>query len=463
MGHRRRWAASMPLLVALGMLSMQACSGGGGGNGDATSPTDSPTLSPTRTATPSVTATSGPPATITNRPTSTPSATATPTATPNQTPLPSRVVFIAAPSFKVAPRPSFIAAADFNQDGHADVVVSSPRSREVDILFGNADGTFTLGLSTLLGVFPGWLATDDLNGDQLPDIVIADERRGGLFILINNGDSSFAPAQLQLIDGAPFGVAIGDFDQKDGNDLAITDRTANRLTVLLNDGQSPPHFGNASTYPVEAGPEDVFAADFNGDGPLDIVTLDNSGSTTKEVTLFLFDKLNAGAPVFKRVGNFGVGEAPSDLHVADLNGDGRPDLVMLNQPGMGTGEFNLLFARSDGLLEQSIALPIPCPIGGGTLSCRPTALAVDDFNGDGTFDLAVTLFNPGGGAVSDTVRVFGGLGDGSFAPGEVYTTEPQAVAMVAADVTGSGGPDVVIASLELGSVQTQINVSASNP
>jgi hypothetical protein len=160
------------------------------------------------------------------------------------------------------------------------------------------------------------------------------------------------------------------------------------------------------------------------------------------------------------VADFGVGERPSDPRAADLNGDGWPDVVLLNRPAAADfGELTFLFARADGLLQLGTPKPITCVAGGSTATCRPNALTVADLNGDGSIDLAVALFNPGAASVGSTLLMFGNTGDGSFAPGDEFTTEPEAGTILAADVTGTGLPDVVVTSRVNNSVQVLLNVT----
>jgi hypothetical protein len=446
------------LLAFTGALLSHGCSGGGNGSdseGRTPNPADSLTRSPTRT--------SGPPATITTRPTFTSSPTATPTAVPDQTPLPTRIVLVAVSAFPVGPRADFMASADFNGDGRHDLVVSSSRSKEVSVLLSDddAESRLVLGTKVTLGDFPGWVAAGDLNQDGMPDVVVADERGGSLFIMLGNGDGSFRPPTSRATGSNPYAVVIGDFDQRNGNDLAVTHRRTNQVVLLLNDGGPSPAFVNGGSFDVGAGPADVLAADFNGDGALDLVTLNTGGAQrAKDVTLLLFERMSGNRPVFRRAGEFGAGDRPSNLRVGDLNGDGRPDLAILNQPFEEGGvEVGFLFARSDGLFVRATPMSVTCFSGSGIAGCRPRALAIGDLNGDGTIDLAVAAFSPGGSAIADSLRVFANVGDGSFAPGETFAAQPETGAIVVADVTDSGLPEVVLTSQARSSVQIQLNVT----
>lgn len=462
----RRWLGAVHLVLLptfAGVLLLHGCNGDGGkGNGSSNGGTRTPSGD---APTPSATATGAPPPTITLRPTSTASPSPTATATPNQTPLPKRIVLVGISSFPVAPRADFMASADFNGDGRLDLVVSSQRSKEVTVLLSDdqADSRLVLGSKTTVGDFPGWVAAGDLNQDHMPDIVVADERSGRLFVMLGNGDGGFRAPTFRTASAGPSAVVIGDFDQRNGNDLAVTLLRTNQVAVLLNDGRPSPSFSNGGTYPVGTGPSEILSADFNGDGALDLATLNTGGQQrAKDISLLFFERLSGNIPIFRRAGELGAGDRPSSLRAADLNGDGQLDLVTLNQPFEEGGvEVNFLLGRGDGIFVRGTPLSVNCFSGGAIEGCRPRALGVGDLNGDGTIDLAVAAFSPGGSAIADSLRVFANVGDGSFAPGETYSAQPETGAIVIADVTASGLPEIVLTSRGRSSVQVQLNVSAN--
>jgi len=126
---------------------------------------------------------------------------------------------------------------------------------------------------------------------------------------------------------------------------------------------------------------------------------------------------------------FAVGGAPASLAVADLNGDGVPDLVTSNHTGgvsvligSGSGAFTVTAGPATGVFADSVA--------------------VGDVNGDGRADLVVA--NKG----SSTVMVWVGDGSGGFAavPGSPFDAGPTPQAVVIADVNGDGHPDLAIAN-----------------
>jgi hypothetical protein len=172
------------------------------------------------------------------------------------------------------------------------------------------------------------------------------------------------------------------------------------------------------TLPVGSEPSSVTVADLNGDGIPDIVT-SNEGSD--DVTI-LFGKEGGGfeAPV-----TLPVGSEPSSVTVADVNGDGIPDIVTSN-----SGSDDVTVLPGDG--HGGFGSPITIPVGS-----EPSSVTVADVNGDGIPDIVTS--NEG----SDDVTVLPGDGHGGF--GSAITLpageEPSSVAV--GDLNGDGIPDIV--------------------
>jgi hypothetical protein len=417
-----------------------------------------PTATATSMTAPPATPSPTPPTPL--APSRTPTSTfrsATPTRQPTSTPGGGSLTFARAPAFAVSRQPSFLAVGDFNRDGRDDVAVASPESKDVNILLANADGTLALGTSAAFGSFPGWIAAGHLNTDSFLDLAVADERDQGLYFLFGAANGAFGIPTLHETGQRPFGIVIGDFDRQTGNDLAVTDRDANRVTMLLNNGMPNPAFrfgGNAGVGPE---PEDIVNADFNGDGALDVVTLDTGGTEVKELSVLTFSRVDAGLVVFNRTGNFTVGENPLGVAVAELNRDGRPDLVSFNRPNQGFGEIHYVLSGADGQLHLADPVIVHCP--DGELNCRARAMAVGDFDDDGVSDVAVALNQAGQGLESGVIRVFLGTGDGAFRPGPIATAQSQPLAMITGDFTGDDRTDIIVTSAETNAVQVFINAS----
>jgi hypothetical protein len=125
---------------------------------------------------------------------------------------------------------------------------------------------------------------------------------------------------------------------------------------------------------------------------------------------------------------------------ADVNGDGKPDLVVENYYSQTV---SVLLGNGDGTFQPAIVTPVN---GGG----EPNGLAVADVNGDGKLDFVVSIPD------NDTVKVFLGNGDGTFTAGQTFgtgVTKPSSSGSAQlADVNGDGKPDIITANLYNSSV-----------
>lgn len=383
--------------------------------------------------------------------------------------------FAAATNYDLSYPPTSVALADFNGDGHLDVVAAC--GPLVRVLLNNGSGV--LGSPQIATVPNGGeadqIAIGNIAGNNRPDVVVADEVSntiyvfpdqsnghlnagtayplnsyiGGLSVADVTGDGKVdvvtASAVLPgtgsglgsaisagLLGSYPF--ALGDFNGDGHADLAAAATNNGGQFVQLNNGsgtfQAPTQwFGDSVQQSIAA----IATGDFNGDGKLDVVTADPSNNT---VSIHLGEGNGLLAPTAQRVA---MGALPAGLVSADFNGDGHLDLATANA---SSNSVTVLFNNGLGSFPTSATYSV---------GDDPRAILAGDFNGDGKLDLAVANYD------DNTVSILMNLGNGQFAPAVSYTVGQKPIALAVGDFNGDSKADLVVADFGSPSVNVLMN------
>jgi hypothetical protein len=325
--------------------------------------------------------------------------------------------------------PYGIATADFNGDGIPDIATANSDSNNVTIALGNGNGTFTpTSSSPATGTEPVSLVAGDFNGDGLPDLAVANASSNTISVLLGNGKGGFTAVSKSPTTGSePATIISADFNGDGIPDLATANLTGNTITILLGNGDGT--FTQATNSPIAVGngPVRVAEGDFNGDGIPDLA-IANSADNTVSILL------GNGNGTFKQAPGspFFVGTDPTSVAVGDFNGDGKPDLAVVN---FSDETVSILIGNGDGTFTPAPGSPVSAGFSSYTL-------ALADFNGDGIVDLAVTNID------SYQVQILLGNGDGTFAAAAnspiVDVNCPRSIAI--GDFTGNGIPNIAIAN-----------------
>jgi FG-GAP-like repeat/Abnormal spindle-like microcephaly-assoc'd, ASPM-SPD-2-Hydin len=332
-------------------------------------------------------------------------------------------------SFATASTPVAVAVGDI-------ATVSAAEGPGVQVFLGRGDGTFGLPTAYDIGHATGPLVVADVNRDGRPDLVVLNGAcvpsfcEQSVSVLLGNGDGTFqAPMTFNTPPG-PAGLVLGDFNNDGLLDIATINR-ANHTTqcdcigVLLGNGdgtfQEPPII----TYPAPGEVAALVAGDFNSDKNLDIaVSIGLEGSSEVQILLGNGD------------GTFTLGNIyqlpapePDSIAAADLRNNNRIDLVVGEFGGMGVA---VLLSNGDGTFQQPVVYKAGTPLG----------VAVADINGDGVPDIvAATL---GKTADSGLVDVLLGNGNGTFKSAVSYPSGKFPAAIAIADFNGDNLPDVTV-------------------
>lgn len=341
-----------------------------------------------------------------------------------------------------------VAAGDFNKDGKLDIVTVDYPTAQVSVLLGNSDGTFQPAIKTPVpGAFYG-IAVADLNGDGNPDVVVGDSTGGtprNVNVLLGKGDGTFATPVRYSTGGSGEGqIVIGDFNRDGKLDIAVVNQSDNTISLLLGNGDGTFQAGKVVTSALAS---DGFlgflvAADFNGDGKIDLAVPDYVGSASGQVAILLGNGDGTfQAPTFLTTAGGATGIA-----AADLNKDGKLDLVVANQ----FGTIDVFLGNGNGTFNAPIVLNDLQSIGG---CCNfdpiPIVVAVADFNLDGNLDLFIGANRANNGSpgnffsdVNVGSQLFLGKGDGTFTGPQDYLVGAQTNSLAIGDFNGDGAADV---------------------
>ena len=308
------------------------------------------------------------------------------------------VTLVAAPGSPLPIPANCVAIADFNRDGHQDLLLTV--GTRLQTYFGDGSGKFrtTPDRDLEMGERTTEMAIGDVNGDGQLDVVTADHDRYSVSVFLGNGQGGFAPAP-----GSPFwpkhgqhphthGLLLADLNKDGKLDLVTANNADGDIAVMLGDGRGGFATAKESVFPCGPSPYPIAAADVDGDGNLDIL-VPNSKPGVRTMTVLLGN----GKGEFKPAPTSPIKTGDDDVYfvaTGDLNGDGRPDAFLSNNHN---DHATIQFNDGNGSFR---ALP-PLRMGN-----RGWYLAFVDFDHDGKPDLIAVTEN--------SVRVFFGDGRGGF-------------------------------------------------
>ncbi len=317
-----------------------------------------------------------------------------------------------------------------------------PHPGVVAVFFQDAasSGNFLPPVTYDVGNDPVALAISDLNGDGKPDIVTANTimnadgtGSSSVSVLLQDpaNPGQFLSAASYSTGFSPVAVAIGDLNGDGRPDLAVADTTG--ISLLMQNPAAPGIFLTATTISVgNGGTSAVAIADLDGDGRADLVA-----STSSGVNAYLQDPTSPGR--FLSPVTYKAGEQPIFIAIQDLNGDGRPDLAVANYGTPDDGST----ASLSVLLQSTSGAGVFLPATNYSTGIRSSVVVAADLDGDGKPDIVVANSGEMSGS-SVSVLLQDRPQPGTFYPATNYA-ENNIVSWVAVgDMNGDNKPDLVI-------------------
>jgi len=354
---------------------------------------------------------------------------------------------------------------DFDGNGKTDVAVNDPTGNAIYIMLNNGNATKPYGatpsVTLATNTRPLQLTCADIDGDGLKDLLVLcpDGNRIDIFRNTSTGGTvSFAAMSTLTVASSAVSFAVGDLDGDGLPDIAVTNTSTTGVSVYKNvTSAGSIKFGTPVTYTAYQ-PTAIAIADMNGDGKPDLLYCLPSGS---ELDIMKNNStpgtISLSAPVY-----FSPNFATQKLTVCDVDGDGKPDLLMTGSSGLEvvanttpvSGKFSFAAPKFFPLQVIDTNLYNRQQLR-GTNGTNPnvtsTTVTMGDIDGDGKADAIVLYSILPPTTEFSILRNLSTPGNIKFDVDEEYSSNvPESVDV--GDVDGDGKPDIIAGTREVGVV-----------
>lgn len=320
--------------------------------------------------------------------------------------------------------------SDLNSDGKLDVATTNgmigfTTVNAISWAFGNGAGGFGATAIRNLGATPSGLVAGDVHGDLKNDLVYTTLNPRNIGILAGNGAGGFAGPKLYNGGNLGLGGALGDLNHDGNTDMILRNYSAPIFVSYLGDGLGALNPTNV-TFAFPYSSTGMALADVNGDHHLDLVaTGTDTASGTGRTVIFLGN----GAGGFVTLSTTTIGVNPGSPVVADVNLDGKIDIVYGNSAS-GYSVGSIIVTLGDGVGGFGAAASFP-------LATGSIALTAGDLNSDGFADLVSCNYN------IPSMSFLTGNGAGSFAPYALLTASANPLSAILSDVDSDSTIDIL--------------------
>ena len=385
----------------------------------------------------------------------------------------------------VGSTPTTVTNADFNADGKMDLAAQNFSSNSVSVRLGSGDGTFQAKPDVAVGSGPTSVISADFNSDGIADLAVANQNSGNVSILLGQdsnsdgkGDGTFLPKKDYAVGPRPSSVISADFNTDGITDLALATRAtseesnagkSDQVSVLLGhdsngDGKGD-DFRTAQRFSIAADcisvpclvlpmalPNQIIAADFNGDNKADLATA-NVGLRDP-----IFGAFNnpGGVSVLLGKGD-GTFQAPKEvmkeipdevwsITAANLDAGSSMDLVATK---FNSNVVSVLKGNGDGTFQAPQSLGV---------GLNPSAVTSADLDGDTKVDdLAVSNYG------SNNVSVLFNNDSGGFQAARDFPAGTGPAFVIGADFNTDNFADLAVANQNSNNVSVLLNTESQPP
>ncbi|MFN8487878.1 MAG: FG-GAP-like repeat-containing protein [Caldilineaceae bacterium] len=352
--------------------------------------------------------------------------------------------------------PTDLVSSDLDGDGQLDLAIANygnPGSigGAVSVLRGASTSgvvTFATKIDVAANAGPYEIAAGDLNGDGKPDLVVTNygAHAGGntVSVLRNTstvGNLAFATKVDFAVNNGPIGIAIGDIDGDGKPDLAVAqfNEGAGALVSVLRNTSSGATIAFAPKLDFTAGVGLVGVAlgDLDGDGKPELVVTNNGSFAGSGNTISVFRNTSTSGNIsFAAKVDFTTNNGPRGVALSDLDGDGKLDVLVANFGNGSSGNTVSVLRNTSTSGSVALAAKVDFVVGSGALK-----LAVRDLNSDGKPDVVVSNFSSGNVSVLQNASTSGAI---SLAAKVDFATGSGPFGVVAGDFDSDSWPDVAV-------------------
>jgi hypothetical protein len=286
--------------------------------------------------------------------------------------------------------------------------------------------------------------------------------------------TSFNPEVPFHLIGAPYNASIGDLDGDGKPDLVVAGwggwRTISVFRNISSSGSiSSSSFESKVEFTTGWNPHDVSIADLDGDGKPDLVVtnndyrIDGSATSGTSSTISVFRNTASSGSInsssFARAVDFTTKAGPMGLSIGDLDGDGKPDLVVSNFDQYAVGNTISVFRNtttSGSITSSSFASKVDFTVGDA-----PASVRIGDLDGDGKPDLVVANYSSNFISVFRNTASSGSINSSSFAARADFTTDPGSWGVTIGDLDGDDKLDLAVANILTNSISVFRNTASS--